>query len=402
MKISNIKLENFKCLKDQSLDLRNLNLLTGINSAGKSSLIQSLLLLKQSSLEDTLFKFKLKTLASDFFNSFPNENNIIFKSLFNHLANYDPENASSKLVVKGKYTDIGNPDNLLFLGAENDTIIIQLTSESNTNLKIVCDLKDNNSSDSISCTIESPEELDLNIFNNKSFQYLNAERMSPKTFYPYSTDIIENNDIGINGEYTAHFLASNKNNSLLIEALKHPDTVTNQLLENTSAWLSKISKGIDINVESNKELKQAQINYTYNNNKPLFPQNIGFGITYVLPIIVSILKSKPDDLIIIENPESHLHPAGQAEIGRLCAVAANSGVQIILETHSDHVLNGVRVATKEKFINPDKIKIYYFEKPYDKLETLIHSPNIDEKGIIDHWPKGFFDEWDNQLDKLLW
>lgn len=77
------------------------------------------------------------------------------------------------------------------------------------------------------------------------------------------------------------------------------------------------------------------------------PQNVGFGISYSLHVITAILKAKDGDLIIIENPESHVHPRGQAELGKLIALAAINNIQIIIETHSDHIINGIRVAVKE-------------------------------------------------------
>jgi predicted ATPase len=97
-----------------------------------------------------------------------------------------------------------------------------------------------------------------------------------------------------------------------------------------------------------------------------------------------------------------LHPAGQAKIAEMYAIAANNGVQIIVETHSDHFLNGVRVATKNKVIAPDKSQIYFFEKQKDSLDAVLRPINIDKDGKLSDWPKSFFDEWDNQLDKLLW
>ena len=114
------------------------------------------------------------------------------------------------------------------------------------------------------------------------------------------------------------------------------------------------------------------------------------------------MKSKPDDLLIIENPESHLHPAGQSKIAELCAIASSQGVQIIIETHSDHFLNGIRVATKKEILKPESSQIYYFRKEKNELETKIDKLNIDKNGKIDEWPIGFFDEWDNKLDELLW
>jgi predicted ATPase len=182
--------------------------------------------------------------------------------------------------------------------------------------------------------------------------------------------------------------------------------VTDQLLENVSKWLAEMSHGIDILITVHEPLQLASLTYQYvygeHTTAQYTPLNIGFGITYVLPVIVAILKSTPNDLLIIENPESHLHPAGQAKIAELCAIAASCGVQIIIETHSDHFLNGVRVATKKQTLKPEESQVYYFEKKKERLETIAHPLNIDKEGRINEWPTGFFDEWDNKLNELLW
>lgn len=76
------------------------------------------------------------------------------------------------------------------------------------------------------------------------------------------------------------------------------------------------------------------------------PTNIGFGLTYVLPIVVACLSAKPGTLILLENPEAHPHPQGQTWMAYLASAAAASGVQIVMETHSDHVLNGLRLTSQ--------------------------------------------------------
>ena len=132
-------------------------------------------------------------------------------------------------------------------------------------------------------------------------------------------------------------------------------------------------------------------------------ENVGFGITYVLPVVLALLKSKPGDLLIIENPESHIHPRGQVILGRLMSIAAMSGVQIIVETHSDHIINGIRVAVKENLIAKNKALIYYFEKVIESDEqySKITNIEIDEKGELSEYPKDMLDEWNDQLMKLL-
>lgn len=127
--------------------------------------------------------------------------------------------------------------------------------------------------------------------------------------------------------------------------------------------------------------------------------NVGFGLTQILPIIISCLTAKEGDLLIIENPEVHLHPKGQAMMGEFLAEVANTGVQIIIETHSDHVLNGIRRSVKSKGIDESKVAFYFFNNRAFN-ESQIISPQIDENGRIDHWPNGFFDQFDKDISFL--
>jgi predicted ATPase len=215
---------------------------------------------------------------------------------------------------------------------------------------------------------------------------------------------IEKNILGTKGEYTAHYLSINRHQNIL-ENLRHKDSQTSQLLENVSLWLSEISENIEVKAKVYEELQSVDLKYTYiygkTTTQDFTPLNVGFGITYVLPIITAILKAKKGDLIIIENPETHLHPKAQSKIAKLCAIATANGIQIILETHSDHILNGIRVAIKEDILKPEQSKIYYFSKDKNNLETKVDLISIDNNGAIDRYPKGFFDQFDEDLDRLI-
>jgi len=364
MKIDRVKVKNFKSLKDIDISLSDLTLITGVNSSGKSSFIQSLLLLKQNE---------------------------------HYLSNANMQN--KLLIINGEYTELGNKKEILFQDSYKEDIEISLSSSNKIVTKVVFNNKD--------LKIDSQINIDntLNIFND-NFQYIMTDRIAPQISYGLSDENIERNLIGFKGEYTAHYLAENRHKKLEIDALKHSNSVTNHLLENVSLWLSEISSGIEISATVYSELQQASLTYRYsygdNTTDNYTPLNIGFGITYVLPIIVAILKSKPNDLLIIENPESHLHPAGQSQIAKLCSIASSCGVQIIVETHSEHFLNSIRVATKKQILKPEQSQIYFFEKDKDHLESKPKKLNIDKDGKIDNWPKGFFDEYANQLDELLW
>jgi hypothetical protein len=131
------------------------------------------------------------------------------------------------------------------------------------------------------------------------------------------------------------------------------------------------------------------------------PQNVGFGLTQLFPVIVALLAAEPRDLLLIENPEIHLHPRAQQEIGMLMARAAASGVQVIVETHSDHVLNGIRLAVKTDVLPPQDVSIHFFSPPSGAASRAPLSPRIDADGRLDSWPEGFFDQMDLALSELL-
>ena len=117
----------------------------------------------------------------------------------------------------------------------------------------------------------------------------------------------------------------------------------------------------------------------------------------------SLLSAKQGELIIIENPESHIHPRGQAELGKLIALTAMNDVQIIVETHSDHVLNGIRVAVREKELSEHKVVLFYFDKVVEPSEQYSKVTNIeiDKHGELSDYPKNMLEEWSNQILKLI-
>jgi predicted ATPase len=106
-------------------------------------------------------------------------------------------------------------------------------------------------------------------------------------------------------------------------------------------------------------------------------------------------------LLLIENPEAHLHPKGQTMMGRFLASAASCGVQCIIETHSEHVLNGVRLAIKEGLLKPDAAVGYFFEYSFSSEMSTVQPIFFDEHGACDCWPENFFDESEKSLMELL-
>jgi predicted ATPase len=243
------------------------------------------------------------------------------------------------------------------------------------------------------------------LFSDK-FHYLQAERMGPRRFFETSDFLVrERNQLGPDGRFTAHFLSIFGREDIAITSFNHPDAKSLTLLDQVEAWIGEVSPGTRIQLTPNIDLGLINLQYAFPMgqlySKNYRSTNVGFGITYTLPILVAVLSSVPGTLILIENPEAHLHPKGQARMGELLALAASSGIQVILETHSDHVLNGIRVAVHDGKLDPDAVQLHYFQRRFEDGCSSVVSPRIDRDGRIDQWPDGFFDEWDKSLEALL-
>jgi predicted ATPase len=111
----------------------------------------------------------------------------------------------------------------------------------------------------------------------------------------------------------------------------------------------------------------------------------------------------PGSLVLLEHPEHRLHPSLAAELGGRIARAAARGVQIIVETHNDHLFNGIRVAVHGGQIEPEAVGMFYFQAVEQQGQRVIEvtSPRIDRRGRIDRWAEGFFDQFEKDLEQLL-
>ena len=162
-------------------------------------------------------------------------------------------------------------------------------------------------------------------------------------------------------------------------------------------------------IDHQMQCAQIIVENHYTKGDPVIATNIGFGISYVLPIIVTGLIAKPGTIMIVENPEAHLHPSAQSKIGQFLAVIAQSGVNVIVETHSDHVINGIQIATARRTISKEYVTINFFSKGENQQaenqtknrQPIITEITINEKGELSRWPKGFFDQTQIDYVKLL-
>ncbi len=364
--IGSFRLDNFKCFAGQTLDLSPLTLLAGLNGTGKSTVLQALLLLRQSFQQGLL-----------------------------------PE---GRLALNGDLVWVGTARDALYEGAQEEKIRFALTWGDGR--AATWELAYDSEADVLAAGLtEVQGEVFLCALFSDSFQYLGAERIGPRTSFAISDFAVrQHRQLGSHGELTAHFLAVYGSQKVPVEALRI-STVSPSLKDQAEAWLGVVSPGARLQVTPYSGMDLVQLEYSFvrgnDVSSPYRPTNVGFGITYTLPILVAVLAAEPGSLLLIENPEAHLHPRGQVALGDFLARAASAGIQLVVESHSDHVLNGVRTAVHAGRLDPDLVQIHFFMRSDEGSRHQVISPRLDRHGRIDIWPEDFFDQWDKSLEALL-
>ncbi|WP_129630823.1 AAA family ATPase [Candidatus Oscillochloris fontis] len=372
--ITSLHLQNFKCFSDQRIAFGPLTLLVGANASGKSSVIQSLLLLRQSHIQQRL--------------------------------------QEGKLLLAGPLVNVGTASDIYSLDPiEEEEPCIHLgldeVDEIHTPFRFQIDTGDQTSY--VLHGTDGPYHPG-NLFQ-PAWNYLNAERIGPRLLYPLPTDDRWPNDVGIHGEYAPFILGRSKQRDLIANDAALADDRTGEiesrsLTEQVRLWMRQIIADVELKATLLNEADQVKV--MFGNRGPddlVRPTNIGFGLIYTLPIVVAALVAPPGSLLIIENPEAHLHPRSQSIMGRFLARVAAAGVQVVVETHSDHILNGIRVAVRQgawgQAISADDVVIQYFIAANDGRPLRVRQPRLYADGGIDPWPRGFFDQMDDDLRELL-
>ena len=235
------------------------------------------------------------------------------------------------------------------------------------------------------------------------FHYVQAERIGPRKSYPLSEMLARRRDLGVHGEYAWNLLNDRQNELLPADDPRCGDRPGHRLLDAIDHWLQDVSPGAHLQLESVRAADAVIAGFTFDRPGDVATRrhratNVGFGLSYVLPVVLALL-SPGGSLCLIENPEAHLHPRGQTRLAELAVRAAKAGVQVFVETHSDHFVDGVRIAVRDGLIAPADTAIHYFER--DGGRTVVSSPAVDADGRLSRWPSGFFDQHDENLARLL-
>lgn len=370
--IRKIELRNFKCFELLKLPLAELTLLSGMNASGKSSVFQALVLLHQTIREN---EWSSRLVLNGDILKLGTVQDVVNKVHGRHgfeLAITDDESLYHWEFV-GDRPEMSMEVNYLSKAEEDcssDVVLNRLLPSHAGETPEIC------------------KTLEL-------LTYITAERIGPKEYYPLE-DRITTQAVGPKGEHAVSRLSRLEDklvqNAVVIESA--PPTLMRQV----EAWMQEFFPGCGIDVSPIARMNAVTLGIRTSDETDYHrPINVGFGLTQVLPIIVAVLSAEPDDLIIIENPEVHLHPAGQALMGGFLALAATCGPQIVLETHSDHVLNGIRRAVRSKTLSPKQVCLHFFRASKEDLDQVV-SPQVDSSGNLDLWPEGFFDQFDKDMN----
>jgi predicted ATPase len=237
----------------------------------------------------------------------------------------------------------------------------------------------------------------------QEIRHVGPIRPKPLAVYPYAhcarSDELRGGSSG--------FVGFIHENSEAPSALILPDGTFSTTKAAIDAWMSHLGIASSIFTEEIIDagylLKiSTAMQPHYGEVKGDSPVNVGMGVTQFLPVIASLALAPAGSIILIEQPELHLHPSVSVKVGELLSAAAKSNLRLIVESHSDHIVNGVRISISKKLIDPGLVCIHFFEQAgldeggHVVCQTLV----MNDLGFLDYWPKGFFDE-NEQITKTL-
>ncbi len=378
MTITHITLRNFKCFTALDLPCAPLTLLTGHNASGKSTALQALLLLAQGLREA------------------PNTNLL-------------PLNGN--LVNLGAAGDVvhhsASPPTLSFGAASSHERVVwqfevdkDLAARGLMKLAEISYAKDGDSLDVPNGQIFSSTLSNSNVVGTLyRTAFISAGRDLPLDTFPVPRSSAHvRGDVGRSGEFAPYWYLEFADDEVS-PMRRHPNDNRETVRAQVDAWLGELFPGARANAERLAVDSPLRLSFSLGQKSPWSkPANVGYGLSYAFPMLVALLTAEPGSTVVIDSAEAHLHPRGQSAVGYLLARMASSGLNIFAESHSDHLLNGVRLAVRDGLLEPNDATIHFFGR-------LTQAPSVttlavDKNGTISDWPEGFFDQTERDLATL--
>lgn len=367
--IEKVYVRALKSMKNLHVKCSWLNVFVGTNSSGKSTFLQALLLMAQNGRNEDGLNGKLVSLGE-------------FREVRNH---YMPKDA-----IRIEIWEQGKEKSAWIEFEENKE---EDTYKINTHYMATDDYY-------------YDEGQSSGLMEGIGFHYLSCQRIGARDIY--EKNILEESGFGIGGEFAMAYLLRNEGKP--IEMAVKSDGVTNSLLDQVNYWLNAMI-GTTISVSDLKKTNYLQVKY---NNNPANasaealhcrPVNVGSGVSYLISIIITCLGAEKDSVIIIENPEIYLHPKAQSRLCEFLYFISQWGRQLFVETHSDHIFNGIRAGVATKKMDQDNVTVNFFAVN-DQYETQCNPIIFEEYGKIvglneEMDLKDLFDQFEIDLDRML-
>lgn len=371
--LEQLELRHFKCFEKLDLPLGHLTLLSGANASGKSSALQALVLLHQTIGEH---EWSTRLMLNGGSLQLGTVLDVVDKVHGRREFEIGLAEGTSSL----RWTFRGEREEMSMATARVRIEGVEIEGPSTLQHLLPPDQYASGSSV---------------VRRLKDLTYITAERVGPREVYSLE-DRQASPVVGPRGEHTLSVLyrirGESTRNSLVIAAV--PPKGLNQI----EARMNQFFPGCRLDVQLVPQANAVTLGIRTSDDTDFHrPVHVGFGLTQVLPIVVAAVAAGDHDILLIENPEVHLHPAGQAIMGEFLAEVASSGVQVVVETHSDHVLNGIRRAVKAGTLRSEDAVLHFFRPRGGPLDQVV-SPMLDAAGNLDVWPEGFFDQFDKDMN----
>ncbi|NDJ79398.1 DUF3696 domain-containing protein [Vibrio campbellii] len=460
-----IQITNFKAITNtQEFDLDNINVVAGQNSGGKSSLIHALLFLKQN-IEDRheqeSLKFNKPLLSlgrfEDITSKHHNDGNMEFsfildnddiqkeptyrKSLKEKLKDVNEiiynikfesrrQSIGSRIYIKSIKLEIfekeDTPKSIVFtrtrsnnysvttsenfdyiLSHYDDTLLNDINIETQLSVgdilldRLFITYENDNGSRYVRIPVIDHVSRVIS-YKFKSIYYIGPLRESPKNYYYFEDS--GSSLVGTRGEFTPQFLAKHHHNSIDYYQDGTDVSTSSTILESTKYWVCDFfNLASDMKLDNDSSGVLYRINLTLpNSSTKVSINNVGFGISQILPIIVQSMALEKGSTLILEQPEIHLHPTVQAKLFDFMNALHKKGVSTIVETHSDHLITRMRRRVAESDNGLEKIiNLIFVEFDKNNKTTKYSKMSLDELGNFNLWPDGFFDQYDQDVRAIL-
>ncbi|MDE0018722.1 MAG: AAA family ATPase [Candidatus Poribacteria bacterium] len=411
--ITKIAVKGFKSIAEEcEIDIRPLTILAGANSSGKSSIMQPLLMLKQT-LEAPFDPGPLKidgpnvqfTEAEQFLSTLPNEKRI----------------DSFQVRVETHKSNVFNAVRTTFKKGKNGIEIVEMTKENSgpdqtLSPKFLTLYPEMLPEEIKSLGNQDPAFKNFDIVKrSRCFLYLGSQYGSGfyEVTYGFGADIFRTIHLpGLRGNPERIY-------KLTSTGPRYPGTFENYIASILHEWHETKDKrlktvadalhtlGLTGKVGTKKigdvgiELQVGRLPHDRTDEVDTVNiTDVGLGVSQVLPVLVALIAAEPGRLVYIEQPELHLHPRAQVALAQVLADAAKRGVRVVAETHSSLLLLGVQTLVAEGDLSPELVKLHWFTRREDGI-TEVDSVDLDEAGTYGEWPIDFDDVSLNVQSRFL-